>query len=222
MQQVAENVYLLHGRPKYAINIYLMGDVLVDAGSRMAEQRILSQLEGHTVTAHALTHAHPDHQGSSHAVCERLNIPLLCGNGDANAMESGDWSLVIPDNWSTAPQHRFWTGPPHPVSTRLREGDEVAGFSVIEVPGHAPGHLAYWRESDRLLILGDVLNGMNLMTTIPGLHEPIKMWTPDPDENRRSIRKVASLKPDVICFGHGPPMLDASSRLERFANALPK
>ena len=222
MEQVAENVYLLRGRPKYAINVYLMGDVLVDAGSRMAEERILKQLEGREVTAHALTHAHPDHQGSSHAVCEKLGIPLLCGNGDANAMESGDWSQVIPNNWSTRPQHRFWTGPPHPVSKCLQEGDEIAGFTVIEVPGHAPGHLAYWRESDRLLILGDVLNGMNLLTTMPGLHEPLTLWTPDPEENRRSIRKVASLKPDVVCFGHGLPMRDAAEKLQRFADALPK
>jgi len=222
MESVAENVYLLRGTPKYAINIYLMGDVLLDAGSRMAEQRILAQLEGRNVSAHAITHAHPDHQGSSHAVCEKLDIPLLCGVGDADAMESGDWDKVIPNNWSTKPQHRFWTGPAHPVSKRLQEGDELGGFTVLEVPGHAPGHLAFWRESDRMLILGDVVNGMNLLTTIPGLHEPPKLWTPDPEENRRSIRKVASLKPNTICFGHGPPMRDAAKKLKRFADALPK
>jgi glyoxylase-like metal-dependent hydrolase (beta-lactamase superfamily II) len=222
MEQVAENLYLLRGKPKYAINVYLMGDVLLDAGSRMAERRILAQLEGRDVTAHAITHAHPDHQGSSHAVCEKLGIPLLCGHGDAEAMESGDWNKVIPNNWSTKPQHRFWTGPAHPVSKRLQEGDQVAGFTVLEVPGHAPGHLAFWRESDRMLILGDVLNGMNLLTTMPGLHQPPNLWTPDPDENRRSIRKVASLKPDVVCFGHGPPMRDAADKLNRFADALPK
>jgi len=220
MEQVAENVYLLRGRPKYAINVYLMNGVLIDAGSRMAEQRILSQLVGLDVTTHALTHAHPDHQGSSHAVCEKLDIPLLCGRGDADAMESGDWEQVIPNNWSTRPQHKFWTGPPHPVTKRLQEGDDVAGFTIVEVPGHAPGHVAFWRESDRLLILGDVLNGMNLLTTIPGLHEPLTLWTPDPEENRRSIKKLASLKPDIACFGHGPPMHDAADKLEKFANGL--
>ena len=127
MEQVAENVYLLRGRPKYVINIYLMGDELLDAGSRMAEQRILSQLEGRAVTAHVLTHAHPDHQGSSHAVCEKLDIPLLCGGGDADAMESGDWSLVIPTNWSTRPlrrnpDHLLPPNPrPRPPTTRTED-----------------------------------------------------------------------------------------------------
>jgi len=95
MQRIAENLYLLRGRPKFAINIYLMGDVLLDAGSRLAEQRILKQLEGHDVTAHAITHAHPDHQGSSHAICEKLDIPLLCGRGDADAMESAAHSFGL-------------------------------------------------------------------------------------------------------------------------------
>ena len=53
---------------------------------------------------------------------------------------------------------RYWAGPGHPFDRRLREGDEVAGFTVLETPGHAPGHVAFWREADRVLILGDVLN----------------------------------------------------------------
>ena len=59
----APDLTLLPGFPKYAINVYLMGDVLVDAGIRSDSKRILRQLQGHSVTAHALTHVHPDHQG---------------------------------------------------------------------------------------------------------------------------------------------------------------
>ena len=35
---------------------------------------------------HALTHAHPDHQGSSHAICQKLEIPLWCGEEDVPAL----------------------------------------------------------------------------------------------------------------------------------------
>src|SRR5918999_567156 len=66
----------------------------------------------------------------------------------------------------------LFTGPGHPVDRRLKEGDEVGGFQVLDVPGHSPGHVAFWRESDRVLILGDVLNNVNITTGIPGLHEP--------------------------------------------------
>jgi hypothetical protein len=43
------------------------------------------------------------------------------------------------------------------VSRTLREGDPVGGFEVLEVPGHSPGALAFWRERDRVLVCGDVL-----------------------------------------------------------------
>ncbi len=70
MKQLIDDVYILEGFPPYAINVYLLGEVLVDAGTRFAAKRILRRLRGRTVSAHALTHAHPDHQGSSHAICE--------------------------------------------------------------------------------------------------------------------------------------------------------
>ena len=66
----------------------LVGDVLIDAATRQAERRILRQISERNVSAHALTHAHPDHQGSSHAICERLGIPLWCGQADIPAMET--------------------------------------------------------------------------------------------------------------------------------------
>jgi len=219
MERVAERLYLLDGFPKYAINVYLMGDVLLDAGTRYAANRILRQLEGHSVSVHALTHAHPDHQGSSHEVCETLGIPLWCGEGDADAMESGDFSRASPRNWNIALQQLFWTGPAHPVAWRLKEGDVIAGFTVIDAPGHSPGQVAYWRESDRVLVLGDVLNGMNLLTSVPGLHEPPKLFTVDPAQNRASARKLAALKPELICFGHGRPWRDAEA-FQRFAGNL--
>ena len=208
MKQVADGLWHLRGLPPNAINVFLAEDVLIDAGTRRAERRILRQIDGHAVTAHALTHAHPDHQGASHAVCERFGIPLWCGEGDVEAMETGTVGFDIPDHWTKTLQRRFWTGPAHPVARALREGDEVAGFKVLDVPGHSRGHVAYWRESDGVLIAGDVLNNMNVATGIPGLHEPLKIFTPDPARNRESARKLAALEPTVVVFGHGPALRD--------------
>jgi glyoxylase-like metal-dependent hydrolase (beta-lactamase superfamily II) len=88
------------------------------------------------------------------------------------------------------------------------------------VPGHSAGHVAYWRESDRTLVLGDVLNNMDIVTGRRGLHEPKRFFTPDPARNRESIRRVAALEPALVCFGHGPPLRDAAA-LTRFAAGLP-
>jgi len=220
MRQLADGVYLLRGFPPNAINVYLVGDVLIDAATRQGERRILRQIRGRALAAHALTHAHPDHQGASHAICERLQIPLWCGRGDVAAMETPDGiSNSKAPGWLNWLQTRYWTGPPHPVARALAAGDEVAGFTVLECPGHSPGHVAYWRESDRVLILGDVLNNMNLITGVPGLHEPPAVFTPDPARNRESARSLAALEPALCCFGHGPPLRDPQ-KLADFAAGL--
>lgn len=221
MKQLAEDVYQLKGWPKNAINVYVIGDVLIDAATRQAEKRIMRQLAGQTIAAHALTHAHPDHQGSSHAICERLDIPLWCGQGDVPAMETpGAIKNPKAPRWLNSIQARFWTGPPHPVSRALGEGDEVAGFTVLETPGHSPGHVSFWRESDRTLIVGDVLGNMNFITGIPGLNTPPDLFTPDPARNRESARRLAELRPALACFGHGAPLRDPG-KLAEFVAKLP-
>jgi len=220
VKQLADGLWQLRGFPPNAINVYLMGDVLVDAGTKLAYRRILRQARGHVVGAHALTHVHPDHQGSSHAVCEALRVPLWCPEGDVAAMEDGDLLSRMPDAFINRIHDKLMTGPPHPVDRALREGDEAAGFQVLDVPGHSAGQVAYWRESDGTLICGDVLNGMSLVTGIPGLHEPPRDFTADPARNRDSARRLAALDPSLVCFGHGPALRD-TRRFVDFVERLP-
>ncbi|QKG21934.1 MBL fold metallo-hydrolase [Actinomadura verrucosospora] len=221
MEKISDGVFLLDGRPRYAYNAYLVadenGEVLVDAGSRHARRRILRQLDGRAVRSHLVTHAHPDHQGASHAVCTRFGVPLMSGARDADAIESGE--LVIPDHPVARWQLRHWAGPGHPVAHRLAEADEVAGFTVLETPGHTPGSIALWRERDRVLIVGDVLNRRPAALG-GGIAEAPPAFCTDPGGNRRSIRRLAGLRPAVVCFGHGRPLRDPA-RLADFADVLP-
>jgi hydroxyacylglutathione hydrolase len=170
------------------------------------------------VRAHALTHAHPDHYGSSHAVCEQLGIPLWCSEGDAPVVEGERPALGkgrVAGMVGRLPRPK-----PHAVERRLDDGDQVAGFAVLDVPGHSPGHVAYWRESDRALICGDVLFNLSLPTLRPGVREPYPSLTADPARNRDSARRLAELEPDVVLFGHGPPLRDRD-RFVRFVRSLP-
>jgi hydroxyacylglutathione hydrolase len=220
VKQLADGLYQLSGFPPNGINVYLMGDVIVDAATRHAGRRILRQIRDHRVSAHALTHVHPDHQGASKAICEALGVPLWVGEADVPAMEDGDIRSRQPDHRLNRIIDRAFSGPPRRVDRALREGDEVAGFTVLETPGHSAGHVAYWRESDRALVLGDVLNGMSLVTGIPGLREPPRIFTPDPARNRESARRLAALEPALVCFGHGPPVRDPE-KFVSFVSALP-
>jgi glyoxylase-like metal-dependent hydrolase (beta-lactamase superfamily II) len=217
VKEVADGVWKLSGLPPNAINVFLVGDVLVDAATRLAGRRILRQVAGRQLSTHVLTHVHPDHQGATHEVCEKRGIPLWCGDADADAAERPELIRERQPNASINKLiWRVWAGPGHPVERRLHEGDEVAGFQVIDVPGHSAGHIALWRESDRVLIAGDVLNSMNLITTVPGLQEPPATFTPDPVRNRESIKRIAALEPRVACFGHGPVWTD-TRKLTEFA-----
>ena len=184
------------------------------------DKRILKQLDGHDVTAHALTHAHPDHQGASRDVCEEFGIPFLCPELDVPAAE--DPKLIDERQPDMFMAHFFWRifhGPGCKVDKVIGEGDEVGGFTVIDAPGHSAGHVVFWRESDRVLIIGDVLANMDQYTGIPGLHEPKPALTPDPARNRESARKLAALEPELVCFGHGAPLRDPR-KLKEFVDGL--
>lgn len=215
MKQIADDIIILEGLPPYAINVYLLGEVLVDAATRFAARRILRRIRGRKVTLHALTHAHPDHQGGSHAICEALEIPLWCGEADADAMEQpGEIMRRMPRHWLSSTVGPIWTGPPHPVARRLREGDQVGTFRVIETPGHTAGHISFWREDDGVLVLGDVVSNIDFWKGRTMLGEPQRIFSVDPALNRRSARRLAELEPQLVLFGHGPPMHDTQRFVE--------
>jgi glyoxylase-like metal-dependent hydrolase (beta-lactamase superfamily II) len=87
VKQLAKDVWRLDERIAPLINVYLAGDVLIDAGRRQDRRRIFGQLEGRELSLVALTHAHPDHQGVAHDVCEARQVPLACHADDVDAME---------------------------------------------------------------------------------------------------------------------------------------
>jgi hydroxyacylglutathione hydrolase len=211
MEQLADGVWQLSGAPANNINKYLIGDVLIDSGTALEKGRILRDLEGREVNAHALTHAHFDHYGSSHAICQKLGIPLWCGEADVEAVEKGRM-VGGPGDWMVP------AAKSHPIARPLKEGDEVAGFKVLDTPGHSPGHVSYWRESDGVLLCGDVMWGYNPFTFSGPVREPYAFASPDPKLNRESARKLAALEPKLVCFGHGKPLRDPAA----FAAAVAK
>lgn len=220
MEEVAPDVFQIALTPFSGINAYLADDVLFDAGPRSSRRRLLRALEGRDLSAHALTHVHPDHQGATHAVCEARGVPLFVGAGDAAAM-SGDEPTPIPSNPVTAVLDAVWSGPPHPVAFQLAEGDRVGRFFVIDTPGHSPGHVAFWDEYNGVLVLGDVLRNLAYLTLRRGLREPPDLLTLDPARNRASARKLVGLRPRVVLFGHGPPLRDPNG-FDAFLRALPE
>ncbi|SFD29852.1 MBL fold metallo-hydrolase [Flavobacterium phragmitis] len=221
MKNIAKDVYQIPLFPRNAINCYLIEDVLIDAGIRSSSNTIFKAIKDKTVNKHVLTHAHADHQGSSKTICETLNIPLLCSEAEKEFAESGNvfTEYPNPNHIISKFQKNFWAGKGHSVAKTLKEGDQIGGFTVIETPGHSSGHLSFFREKDGILIVGDVMTNMNLLTTKVGLHEPPHLFTADQEINRKSILKLASLQPKILCFGHGPVLVN-TGELGKFKNSI--
>jgi hydroxyacylglutathione hydrolase len=219
LKYLAPGVWRLKEFPRPLINVYLAEDVLIDAGRRWDKGRIFAELEGREISEVALTHVHPDHQGCAKAVCEARDVPLACHAADVDAME-GRRPVAASPKPTAQMFGKLWTGPPHKVDRVLHEGDEVAGFRVVHAPGHAPGEVIFFRDSDRVAICGDVIRNITYVSLRTKLAEPPADLTPDPVENRRSIRKLAELNPSLILPGHGPAVTDVAA-FERFAASLP-
>lgn len=147
-------------------------------------------------------------------------IPLACHADDVEAMEG---RRPVQEANSKHPANRLVhiisEGPPHKVDKVFEEGDEVAGFEVIHAPGHARGEVIFWRPADRVAICGDVIRNISFLTTRTGIREPPAFFTMDIPENRRSIRKLADLRPAITLPGHGPA-IHGHREIEEFARRL--
>ena len=218
IRRVAEDVFHIALTPRDGVNAYLLGDIVVDADTKGAGKRLIKALRGHAAGALALTHGHPDQAGGARRLVDALELPVWVGERDRADVESGRPTAA--DTWARPAVAGMTHYEPVPVARALREGDDLGhAFVVLETPGHADGHLSFWRESDRTLVAGDVLFNMSVITTMPGLHEPPRILTRDPRLNRESARRLAALEPELALFGHGPPLRDPAA-LQAFAHAL--
>lgn len=229
MIPIAEGVWLIRGGVPRRMNVYAMregsGVALYDAGIASMTQQIqdaTQPLGG--ITRVVLGHSHVDHRGAAPG----LGAPVFChplekqdAEGDAGRHYM-DLSKLPPHVNLTYGRFLFphWDGGPVSIAGTLEEGDEVAGFEVIHIPGHAPGQIALWRERDRLALVSDCFYTVDARTGLkcsPRVaHEA---FTPDLDLARESIRKLARLEPAAAWPGHADPVVgDVRSQLERGAD----
>src|SRR3954470_3333787 len=225
MREIAPDVFHLPVLPRSGVNTYLVGDVLVDTGIRTSAGKIKEAVGDREIRAIALTHAHGDHGGSARKLAREWGVPVWIAAADREAAETGK---VVAKSPYDKPGLSLIAGamgnmPSVSIARDLPEEDELtAGFTVLDTPGPPPGHVSFWRESDRTLICSDVFFNMHLLTTAPGLRQRPGPFTVDPPLNRRSERRVAELEPAVAAFGHGPVIEDeTAAKLARFVSLLP-
>ena len=117
---------------------------------------------------------------------------------------------------------RSWDAGPVAVAGTLSEGDTVAGFEVVHLPGHAPGMIGLWREHDRVALVSDCFYAIDAATGRRGDGRPRlphPAYTADAEQAQASVLKLAALDPAIACPGHGDPLThDIAGRLTAAAD----
>jgi len=220
MEKVAEGVWLLRGDARGEMNVYFIEDgdgvVQFDAGTKKmtkAARAAAEHLGG--LKRIVLGHAHADHRGTAPG----LGTDVFChpdevadAENDASIFSYMDFSEIpfMPVRLLTPFLMRRWDGGAVKIAGTVSEGDDVAGFQVIHFPGHAPGLIGLWRESDRVALVSDViyLGDSVRMKRLPEgeatVPHPASTW--NHPQAKESVRKLAALEPVVVGAGHAGPL----------------
>jgi len=244
-REIASGVLMMTaGSGPLAVNLYLVRSgpswALVDCGwARSADpvhravERVLGP--GNAPSALFLTHIHPDHSGAAGALARLWDVPVYVHKAEL-PMAAGryvpEFSMPL-DRWIVAP---FLWSLPARARRRLEAAGDISnvvhglpgdrelpglpGWTAVPTPGHTPGHVAYWRSSDAVLITGDAVVTVNLNSAgglllgVPDLSGPPRYTTWNWKQSMDSVSQLAGLGPRVLAPGHGRPLaLGTVSRL---------
>ena len=204
--------------PKH-VHCYLVDGTLFDTGLGLGD----APWESAEIERIAITHFHPDHVGGAAAAARATGAPVFQGGLDYAQCErvwgSDDWpermaawftrhgvpresaEELIEQGHAFAAFIRYALDP-----NLLYEGSTLAGWEVVELPGHADGHLGFLR--DGVLIAGDHL--LQRISPAVGLYPESR---PDPlGDYLASLERTIELAPRIVYPGHGEPIANAAER----------
>lgn len=236
--EIAPGVWCLGPKGRTQTNVYFVRAAsswaLIDAGwaNDGPSIRQASELVFGAGTAPAsvfLTHVHPDHAGAALQLARTWGCPIYV-HPDELPLATGDFAAFAKyagplDHWVVLPLMRV-------MGRRRREAmlsrsslegvvrvvEPRAGlpglpdWECIPTPGHTPGHVSFFRASDRVLITGDAvvtlrLNSVTgLLLQRQGLSGPPRYTSWRWRLARESIATLARLEPNVLAGGHGTPL----------------
>lgn len=202
------------------------GWVLIDAGVPGSASAIIRAAEarfgeGARPAAIILTHGHFDHVSALEKLLEKwkapiyaheLELPYLDGRAaypPADPKTGGGLMATLSPLFPRGPIDLKPLLHPLP-----RDGSvpQMPGWTWLHTPGHTPGHISLWREDDLTLIAGDAFITTNQESAYavamqsPDMHGPPMYYTQNWEDAENSVRRLASLEPDLVVTGHGPAM----------------
>lgn len=222
-------------------NVFMVGHnnqyVIIDAGMPRSGEEIISVAEerfGEDSRPEAiiLTHGHFDHVGGIIEMVEKWEIPVYAHRLELPYL-TGEQSYPNPDGsvegGMVAKMSPMFPHEPIQLGNHVKGLPEdgsvphMEGFRWIHTPGHAPGHVSFFRESDKTLIAGDAFITVRqdslykVLTQEKEIHGPPRYLTTDWQAAKKSVEELHALKPTLAVTGHGLPMGDSdlASGLEK-------
>jgi glyoxylase-like metal-dependent hydrolase (beta-lactamase superfamily II) len=242
-KQITEDVFFLQ---VLIANVCFVGKpgvqdwILIDAGLNPTTNRILEAAEeyygkNNAPKAIILTHGHFDHIGAIDTLLEKWKVPVYSHKLELPYL-TGQKDYPPPD--PTVGGGLMAAVSPLYPNEAINLDDKVKalpedgsipfmqGWRYIHTPGHTPGHISLFRDCDKTLIAGDAFitvdqeSALAVLTQEKEVNGPPAYFTIDWVEAKKSVQKLAQLKPSLVITGHGQPISGEklTKELERLAN----
>ncbi len=190
--------------------LLLLGDepTLVDTGFVSHARATTALAAEHTprVSRVVNTHWHSDHVGGN-ASLQGAGAQILGSAVDGAALDRVDPGCCLA-------QYLDQPVPPYSIDRALVDGERVRlgerEWQVLEIPGHTPGHLAFWEPADRLLAVGDALSSYDV-----GWVNVMHHGGAGIDDSLASLRRLRELDARVVLPGHGPLLTEAAGGIDK-------